>query len=65
MKARRKVVIWCRNWILYNSLKNDRKRARLWFDVEIEYYTTSDDQRGRCARLWFDVEIEYYTTGLV
>ena len=34
----------------------------LWFDVEIEYYTTGVATTLGTQGLWFDVEIEYYTT---
>ena len=35
------VVVWCRNRMNYNSLKLLHCRCRLWFDVEIEWITTS------------------------
>ena len=34
----------------------------LWFDVEIEWITTSGTWQGWGRWLWFDVEIEWITT---
>ena len=56
------VVIWCRNWILYNFSTNSFKGRGLWFDVEIGYYTTTNVWCFHIFLLWFDVEIGYYTT---
>ena len=54
------VVIWCRNWILYNkSLYNWGPRP-LWFDVEIGYYTTTTIFATEVVQLWFDVEISLH-----
>ena len=34
----------------------------LWFDDEIEWYTTKVDELPAYYLLWFDDEIEWYTT---
>ena len=34
----------------------------LWFDVEIEWITTTHSKAVRGVMLWFDVEIEWITT---
>ena len=35
---------------------------RLWFDVGIKRYTTSEISIGVVEELWFDVGIKRYTT---
>ena len=35
---------------------------RLWFDVGIKRYTTTDKMFITIKRLWFDVGIKRYTT---
>ena len=44
---------------MYCNAFSDQK---LWFDVEIGYYTTVVSDYARSVELWFDVEIGYYTT---
>ena len=62
MSSNCEVVIWCRNWILYNKIRATRTNKGLWFDVEIGYYTTIPSTPIFNGKLWFDVEIGYYTT---
>ena len=35
---------------------------RLWFDVGVKRYTTSDSEDSTLRRLWFDVGVKRYTT---
>ena len=34
----------------------------MWFDDEIEWYTTVEPRPTEASGLWFDDEIEWYTT---
>ena len=45
-------------------MPNIRKLPKLWFDVGIKRYTTSDEEESEEMKLWFDVGIKRYTTWL-
>ena len=59
------VVVWCRNRMNYNYIPISAVSFLLWFDVEIEWITTSFTTEMGFILLWFDVEIEWITTQLM
>ena len=56
------VVVWWWNRMIYNRVPHTWGNERLWFDDEIEWYTTNYKSKWNTDKLWFDDEIEWYTT---
>ena len=55
-------MVWWWNRMIYNDICNSSIVGELWFDDEIEWYTTDTSNQHCHNTLWFDDEIEWYTT---